>query len=30
VLEPAGIWTVEARDPEGHVLARHEIRASDE
>ena len=29
-LDPSGVWAVEARDAEGHVLARHEFRASED
>ncbi|MGE3511744.1 MAG: DUF2914 domain-containing protein [Vicinamibacterales bacterium] len=28
LLEPSGVWAVEARDPEGHILARHEFQAA--
>ena len=27
LLDPSGVWVVEARDAEGHVLARHEFQA---
>lgn len=30
LLDPPGVWVVEARDPEGHVLARHRFHAADE
>jgi hypothetical protein len=30
LLDPSGVWVVEARDSEGHVLARHEFHASAE
>ena len=29
LLDPSGVWVVEARDAEGHVLARHQFRAED-
>lgn len=28
LLDPSGVWVVEARDAEGHVLARHEFQAA--
>lgn len=27
LLDPSGVWVVEARDADGHVLARHQFRA---